>query len=237
MSKGSDVVVASRPSGGKEDESLFDILQRMEQYGLIERWAGSIPEEAITQITQLHFIEILVKQGFLSTLPLLLTAPLGFAVVKRILPVFGKDHISLSDKIFSLSLSALPSLAVAIIIGLLLSMFYHGELVGKIRNKLIQGYIIGKFAGTFICFVVFNGIYYFILRNNSFYISFRKMFGFTVYNKVAPVLYSMGDAFIDATWFSVGIFILSILIIFAGSKYGQYKSNKYRAYIQKWGLQ
>jgi len=231
--KGS-VVATSGTS--KEAQSLFDIIRRLEQYSIVEKVSADIPEEMITTVGQLHFLEIILKHGFLSTLPLLVTAPLGLGVMQKTLPVFGKDTISLSDKIFAFALTALPALATVLFVSLIFSVVYHGSIVRTIKARIIEGILIGKGFGTFMCFAVFHIVYYKVIKVQTTYTWIYKIFGPEKGKTVSTLVWNIGSVLPDAAWYTVILFLLSIAILWLSSKFGQVRTNHYRELTQKWGL-
>ncbi len=228
-------VVRSAPLG-KESESLFDILSKTEQYGLVEKECGFIPEETLTTVSFFHFVEISLKQGFITTIPLLISTPLGIGVVDKILPIFGKQNLTFMDKVFSIMLSVLPALASVLFVAILFSMFYHGNLVRKIRKAIVQGMIIGKAMGTALCFAIFHILYFMVCRNPKFYNWLYSAVGKKFYNQVATVVYDMGDVLIESSWFVVGLFILACLCLWIGTKVGEKKTKRLNQFIEKWDL-
>lgn len=233
MAKDTTVVSQSK---GKETHSLFDILRRLEQYSLVEKTTGGIPPEMITVVGQLHYMEIMLKHSFLTTLPLLITAPLGFAVIQKYLPVFGKDEITLTDEIFVLALSGIAALATVIFLSVMFSMLYHGRIVRRVLNSMTQGVLLGKFLGTLICFAVFHGVYYLVIRKRETYDTIYQILGGKTGLKVATFVHNMGEAFVQASWFVVGLFILSVILIFTGRWIGSRKTRQYDVLRQKWNL-
>lgn len=230
-------VVVKNSSSGKERESILDIIQRVEFYSLAEKWAGDIPEEAVTRVSQMHFAEIAIRHAIATGLPLLITTPLAFAVIHKFLPIFGKTQPGLIDKIFAFSLSALPSLGIAIFISTILSLVYHGNIVKKIKNTIYTGLIVGKIATGFVCFSVFHLVYYLLLRNPKFYIWLHKLLGEKLYAKVAPILYYyIGDVLIPSSWYVLIITIAAIGILFLGERYGAKKTKEYKRFVEKWKL-
>lgn len=234
---GNEQVIVKTSSSGKEKESILDILQRVEYYSLAEKWAGDIPEEAITRVSQVHFGEIAIKHATATGLPLLVTTPLAFAVINKLFPIFGKTQPGLIDKIFAFSLSALPSLGIAIFIGTIMSLIYHGHIVKKIKSTVYLGLIVGKIATGIVCFSVFHIIYYLVLRNPKFYIGLYKLVGEKLYIKIAPIFYYyIGDVLIPSSWYVLIITISAIGLLFLGERYGAKKTKEYKRFIEKWKL-
>jgi len=228
--------VVATTSTGKEAHSLFDIIRRLEQYSIVEKVSADIPEEMITTVGQFHFLEITSKHGFLSTLPLLLTAPLGIGVIQRVLPVFGKETISLSDKIFAFALTALPSLATVLFVSLMFTLLYHGNIARTVKKRIIEGILLGKGLGTFLCFAIFHIVYYKVIRVQVTYDWIYKIFGPQKGKTIASLVWNVGSCLPDAAWYTVILFLLSVIVLLLSSKYGQVKTRQYREFVERWGL-
>lgn len=236
------VVIGSGDRPGKHHQSLFDIIATLEQYSLCEREGGHLPEEAVTRVVRWHFIEIGLKHGFITSLPLLITAPLGMAVLHRYLPVFGKAEVSLIDKIYALLLSSMPSLASIIFLSVMMSLLYHGNVTKKCLNSTVQGVLIGKILGHFLCFSVFHGLYFYILKSSKTYaflysLAYQyKVLSPKAAQNVVHFVYTLQEPVLNAAWYVVALLVMAILIFTWGYLYGALATRRYDQFVEKWQL-
>lgn len=236
-----DTVVVTRPTSGRHRHSIFDAIATIEQYSLCEKEAGNLPEETVTRVTLVHFLEVGARHGFFTSLPLLLTAPLGFAVIKRVIPIFGKSGYSFTDNVFVIMLSGLPALATIIFIGIMFSILFHGNVSRKCMNMLSQGLLIGKFVSHFLVFVALHGVYYFVIKNPVTYKYIFQLKSFInldsrILQKLAIFVHNLGEPIIQAAWYTVALFVAALLVITSGYHWGGYKSRKLVKFQQKWLL-
>lgn len=241
MGQSKDTVVINKSGQGRHRGSILEIIATLEQYSLCEKEAGSLPEETVTRVTLVNFFEVGARHGFFTSIPLLISAPLGFAVLHKLLPVFGKSSLSLWDKIFALALSGLPALATIMFLGVMFSLLHYGNITKKGVSILFQGLLLGKAIGHFLVFISLHIIYYFVVNSQWLYkyiydLSKYKIINTVTAKKLAFFIYSLGDPIIQSAWYTVGLFILAVFIMALGSQYGKYRTKAFLEFKTKWLL-
>lgn len=241
--KGSgDTVVIGKPNVAKHHSSILEILATIEQYSLCEKEAGNLAEETVTRVTLIHFFEIGLRHGFFTSIPLFLTAPFGFAVIQKVLPLFGKSSYSITDNFFALVLSALPTLATIIFVSVMFSILFHGNITRKCMSVLAQGLLLGKFLGHLIVFVGLHIIYYVFIKDPLLYKQIYslsnnlKIISPKVAYNIAVFIHSLGDSLVHSAWYVAGLFVVAAIAILVGYYWGKHKSVEFIKFKQKWLL-
>ncbi len=182
-----------------------------------------------------------LKHGFVTTIPLLFTSLFSFAVIDRVIPIFGKTTPSLSDIIFSLFLSTMPAIASAIFAGIwIYPSLYFSKAIKRAAYNFTSGIIIGKTIAVFICFLLLNWLYNELTKNIKAY----QLVDNTCQMMNTPpntcyfiklTLFQLGQSAADAALFTIVILILSLAILTIGYQLGLHHTKKIVEFRKKWG--
>ncbi len=229
---------------GRHHRSLFDIAAIIEQYSLCEKKAGDIPDEAVTKVNMVIFWEVGLRHGFATSIPLLLTAPFGFAVWNKLVPLFGKQIFTWYDTLFALMLSMLPTVATSLFLFFFIFItLYQGSVTKMCMHALANGIALGKTVGCGIAFALFHIIYFVVLKNPKTYqwiltkLPEWKMVSTQTAYRIAAFVYDLKSVFIQSAWFVVAVFVINLAIIYGGIHYGKRRTDALVSFKKRWLLE
>ncbi len=200
-----DVVPVPENQGGyRIPKSLLDAISDIQQYSVMEsEGATDIPPGYATPKRKIAYFNIGFIYGVGDSILLFIMSPFLYASISGILPVFGKEVMSLFDKFYVFLLSKYLS------IGLFFLMCYALSLAkGNVSRSLSYSLIAGYVSATILRVIVFlfgYRIFYFHIPEIQQWL-YNMAYTFYMESQTSPM-----KGFLPKVWFWLG-FVFERLI-------------------------